>query len=230
MIELFIDESGSLTKEFAYDNPFFLMCVIKINDLKKAKEKYRKFINDNYEDLKASDHYDRMFCKGKFVELKGSALNLELKEKFLQVMLQGEYIDIFYIIVENDLTKKRMLENCARMFNYLLENLLKDNLKNGNLPNDRYYIHIDNRNLELKSTNSLEDHLAIELRMKENLLQNVDIEYYDSKTNIYIQIADFFSNLYFSYLNNVDKYHNLIEILHNSNSLKSVLWYPFKEE
>ena len=89
-----------------------------------------------------------------------------------------------------------------------------------------YLIEVDNRNLKHISINSLEDYLTIELKLKKRLLRSVNVEYFDSKDNLMVQVSDFFSNLYFSYLKNKSTYESLINKLKKENYIKDIYYYP----
>ena len=59
--------------------------------------------------------------------------------------------------------------------------------------------------------------------------QNINIEYFDSKDNLMVQVSDFFSNLYFSYLKNKSTYEILINKLKKGNYIKDIFYYPNKQ-
>jgi len=67
---LFIDESGTMTKEYANHFPFFVICVINVFDRDKLKRVLKRFIQKNMDKLKLSDKENKMFKDGKFLELK----------------------------------------------------------------------------------------------------------------------------------------------------------------
>ena len=105
-------------------------------------------------------------------------------------------------------------------------NFDKKNLENKNLPYDDYLIDIDDRNLKNISINSLEDYLNIELKLKKRYVRSLNVAYYDSKDNLMVQVSDFFSNLYFSYLKNKNQYQDLIDELTKENYIKDIYYYP----
>ena len=223
---LYIDESGSLTKDFASIHPNFIICVVRVKDIVNLRKLLKRFILNHYDELKKTDTNSKMFEKENFVEIKGSALNQNLKTSLARYLCQGNVLEIYYIHVFNQEVKHYFYEDSSRVFNYVLGLLLKKQLENNNLPYDDYLIDIDNRNLKEISINSLEDYLNIELILKKRMIRSLNVEYYDSKDNLMVQVSDFFSNLYFSYLNNKLNYQKLFNDLKQSNYLKDIYYFP----
>lgn len=45
MERLFIDESGSMTKEHAKAHPYFVIAIIRVKDINKLKRAYKRFVS-----------------------------------------------------------------------------------------------------------------------------------------------------------------------------------------
>lgn len=223
---LYIDESGSMTKEYANVNPNFVMCIVRVKDEKNLRKLLKRFIQQNYEEIKQADKRNRIFKNGSFIELKGSSLTPSLKHKLANYLCQKELIELYYIFIDNEKVKDGFFDNPSLAYNYVLNLLLEKHLKNNNLPFDDYLIEIDQRNLKKISINSLEEYLNIELKIRQNLVQSLNIEYYDSKDNLLVQVSDFFSNLYFSYLRFPHEYKQLFNKLKDNNYIKDIYYYP----
>lgn len=58
-----------------------------------------------------------------------------------------------------------------------------------------------------------QEYLAIKLGLKNNYIKDITIEYFDFANNSFIQINDFFSNLYYSFLMRLENYEELINEL-----------------
>jgi hypothetical protein len=202
------------------------MCVVRVKDIVNLRKLLKRFILNHYDELKKTDENNKMFDKENFLEIKGSALNSKLKNELARYLCQGNVLEIYYIHVLNQEVKHYFYEDTSRVFNYVLGLLLKKELENNNLPYDDYLIDIDNRNLKQISINSLEDYLNIELILKKRMIRSLNVEYYDSKDNLMVQVSDFFSNLYFSYLNNKLIYQELVNDLKILNFLKDIYYYP----
>ena len=223
---LFIDESGSLTSDFAFIHPNFVMCVVRVKDITNLRKLVKRFIYENYQEIKNTDDNNKIFNDGEFLEIKGSSLTSTLKEKLANYLCRGNILEIYYVHVFNEEVKQYFYDDPSLIYNYVLYLALKKNLENKNLPYDDYLIEVDNRNLKHISINSLEDYLTIELKLKKRLLRSVNVEYFDSKDNLMVQVSDFFSNLYFSYLKNKSTYESLINKLKKENYIKDIYYYP----
>ena len=171
MINLYIDESGSLTTNCdEYKQPFFIISIIRVKDDKILKRNLKRFISGNLKILKKLEKADKMFINGKFIELKGSALNGALKKNFVEEITKENPFEIFYIKVYNNHVNKVFLQNKARAFNFLLKLFFEHNLRNKNFLDDEYFLQIDERNIKTQSKNTLEDYLNTELILNFNLL------------------------------------------------------------
>ena len=227
---LYIDESGSLTSEFAFIHPNFVMCVVRVKDITNLRKLLKRFIYENYQEIKEIDENNKIFNHGDFVEIKGSSLNSKLKKRLADFLCNGNILEIYYIHVFNEEVKQHFYDDPSLIYNYVLYLMLNKNLENKNLPYDDYLIDVDNRNLKHISINSLEDYLNIELKLKKRLIRSINIEYYDSKDNLMVQVSDFFSNLYFSYLKNHDLYNDLITNLKENGYIKDIFYYPNEKD
>ena len=223
---LYIDESGSLTSEFAFVHPNFVMSVVRVKDITNLRKLVKRFIYENYQEIKSTDENNKIFKGGEFLEIKGSSLTPKLKEKLANYLCKGNILEIYYIHVLNEEVKHHFYDDPSLIYNYVLYLTLEKNLENKNLPYDDYLIEVDDRNLKHISINSLEDYLTIELKIKKRLIRSINIEYYDSKDNLMVQVSDFFSNLYFSYLKNKSNYESLINKLKKDNYIKDIYYYP----
>lgn len=223
---LYIDESGSMTKEYAKVNPNFVMCIVRVKDEKNLRKILKRFIMLHYDEINKADKRNKIFKNGSFIELKGSSLTPSLKHTLANFLCQKELLELYYIFIDNDKVKDGIFDDPSLVYNYVLCLLLEKHLKNKNLPFDDYLIDIDQRNLKKISINSLEEYLNIELKIRQNLVQSLNIEYYDSKDNLLVQVSDFFSNLYFSYLRFPQEYKQLFNKLKDNNYIKDIYYYP----
>lgn len=228
MVNLYIDESGSMTTEFLINNPYFLISIIKPNNIRKIKTNYKRFIKQNYNLLKSADKNQKMFQNGIFKELKGSEFTPDLKKQFIEYMCRDNMFDIFYIIIDNKLVDKSFYNNTARAFNYSIKLALTHFRKRNYLPDDEYSIQLDERNQKTKTKYFLEEYLNTELYLQENLItHNISVQYFDSCNNIIVQIADVFANIMFSELM-TNNYTNNIEKITSEKYIKKIFKFPKK--
>ena len=132
--------------------------------------------------------------------------------------------------VENkNITDKRLYTNTARAFNYVLGCVLRYYFNSGLLPLGRELrLQVDQRNTKTQSINSLEDYLNILLSIQNRYVENVLVEYFQSHNNTYIQIADLFSNLYFSYHHNPKGYKDLFDELKKDDYVNVDFKFPIR--
>lgn len=195
---IYIDESGTMTNKNHRNLPYFIITKVLVKDRKKLKQVLKRFIKKNLEILKIADTNNKMFENDKFKELKGSCLTPELKISLAKYLCQNNLFEVFYIRINNSDIDDRLYGNTARAFNYMLGLSFSYHLRKGNLKDDSYHLQIDNRNIKTHALKSLEDYLYTKLSLDEGLVREIKVDYFDSEINSLIQIADFFSNLYYS--------------------------------
>jgi len=230
MINLYIDESGSITNKVTYLNQqYFIISIIKVNNEKVLKKNLKRFISKNLKTLQKIDNENKMFVNNKFNELKGASLNRALKVEFVQSITKDNSIEIFYIKLFNNKVNELFVSNKARAFNYLLKLFFEHQLKNGNLIDEEYFLQIDERNIKTQAKMTLEDYLNTELILNYNLLtKNLHVKYFDSSNNRFIQVADVFANIFYSEcLRN--SYSELFNELRQKGILKEIFVFPKKK-
>ena len=232
---LYVDESGSMTTEHCDNFPYFIICSVKVKDPDALRKRYKRFVSKNYDRLKILDserkkrHNDNsaMFNGDTFKELKGSCFDFEMKKKFVNHFCKSDFIEIFYIKIDNSKIDSKLYKNTARAFNYVYKLMLVFFLKRKDLLNDDMIIQFDERNQRTECKASLEDYLNTELYLN-NQSGEIKVNYFDSSNNKIIQIADVLSNVYYSYCCRPEKYQELIEIMKNQKCLHKIFTFPPK--
>ena len=226
MEHLYVDESGSMSYEHSNAFPYFVICTVRVKDGEKLKRIYKRFVSKYFEQLKKLDD-GKMFEGNKFKELKGSSFDYEMKKNFVEYFCRSNIFEVYYIKVLNSKVKPKLYKNTARAFNFLYKLKLRFFLKRKHIPNDEYIIQFDNRNQKNDSKNSLEDYLNAELHLNEELTEEIHVKYFNSENNTLIQIADVFSNIFYSYCFHSEKYNFLIKKMKKSKILKGVFEFPY---
>lgn len=230
MISMYIDESGSVHPTSENLNRYFIIGIVIPKDSKKLKRVYKTFIRKNIEDLRKLDIDGKMFDKdGHFIELKGSSMNKPMKLKFINFFCQNNLFEIRYIILDNNQLEERFIKNKARTFNYLLKIFLINSIKKKYIEDKQIFLQIDERNVKTDSKYSLEDYLNQELLLSDNLIENIQVQYFDSSHNSFIQIADVFSNIMYSNLITKGSYQNEIEKLQQDKYILPPFIFPKKK-
>lgn len=130
MINMYIDESGSVHPTSEKLNRYFIIGIVIPTDSKKLKRVYKTFIRNNIDDLKKLDVDGKMFDRnGHFIELKGSSMNKTMKLKFIEFFCQNNLFEVRYIILDNNQLEEKFIKNKARTFNYLTKIFLINSIK-----------------------------------------------------------------------------------------------------
>ncbi len=226
MEHLYVDESGSMSYTHASAFPYFIICTVRVKDGIVLKRLYKRFVSKYYKELKELDD-GKMFEGDRFKELKGSSFDYEMKKNFVEYFCRNDVFEVYYIKVSNAKVKPKLYKNTARAFNYFYKLKLRFFLKRKALPVDEYIIQFDNRNQKNDSKNSLEDYLNTELHLNEELTEEIQVQYFNSENNTFIQIADVFSNIFYSYCFQSKKYDSIMKKLKKSKIVKGVFKFPY---
>lgn len=227
MINMYIDESGSIHPTSQKLNRYFVIGIVIPKDSKKLKRVYKTFIRKNIDTLKELDVEGKMFNQeGKFIELKGYSMDKPMKLNFINFFCQNDLLEVRYIILDNNLLDERFIKNKARTFNYLLKIFLINSIKKKYIKDNEIFLQIDERNVKTDSKYSLEDYLNQELLLNDNLIDNVQVQYFDSSQNCFIQIADVFSNIMYSNLITKSSYQKELQQLKRNGYILPPFIFP----
>ncbi len=227
MIHLYIDESGSMTRTNAANQPYFVVAVVRIYDVNKAKRLHKRFVQTHMNALQKIDRDGKMFRDGKFIELKGAALTPELKRKFVEYFCRPETLEVYFIQINNDSVRESLYRNTARAFNYVLNLALKYYFRQGYLPDEKCIIQLDERNEKTETKYFLSNYLNTVFRIEEIVSEEMTVAYFDSAQNRLIQIADVLANFYYSELR-TGNYADLIQQMKESGCMKPVFRFPLR--
>lgn len=222
---IYIDESGSMTTEYAKHYPYFVIAILAPIDKDKAKRVFKRYISKNKNKLKQIDTNNKMFNGDKFIELKGSAMDEQTKIDFLDFFCRNNLLEIHYIKIDNSKIKYGLYNNTARAFNFVIKEALRKLLNDGILPKDDYYLCIDERNEKTRTRYLLEEYLNMQFTIEEDLVNSVKVEYFDSANNCLVQVADVFSNIFYDNCFNNKLTDKLVQ-LREKGYIKSIFLYP----
>ena len=196
----YVDESGSMTKKgLKYSsNHYFVICMILPIDNKRLKRAYKRFISSNIDKLRKEDIHHNMFYKdGRFKELKGAFLSINMKKEFINYFCKNNLLSVFYICISNRNVSDYFYANKARAFNYLIRLSVEYNTTNNNIKKDTNHLYIDERNVSTATIATLGEYLNIELVTAKHIQRTFVVEYCQSESKELIQVADVFSNIYY---------------------------------
>ena len=225
-MNIYGDESGSITKAFSTNQPYFVIALVKANNPVRVKRSFRRFVSSNMEQLKNLDGNDgKMFKAGKFQELKGNQLEREMKMRFVDFFSQRNDIELFFIEIENKNITDELCRNTSRAFNYVICLNFKSLFRKRLIPNEECFLQLDERNERTETKYFLENYLNTELLLNGMTSKPFHVQYFDSKNNICIQIADVFANILYSHLR-TGAYTEQINKLRSTGILRNVFKFP----
>lgn len=236
-MNIYIDESGSINNHNCL-TPYFVIALVHVYDNEKLSRTYKRFVSSNHGRLKELDadrinpntgrvakHGGKMFSKGAFRELKGVQFDRDMKLKFAEFFAKKRYFDLYYIKLDNKKLTDGFCENKALTFNYIIRLALERFIKNGLLPDEDCFIQLDERNEKLEMKHFLENYLNAELMLGGAAAGRFYASYYNSISNKFVQIADVFSNLYYSELQ-TGQYAQAFAMLKDKGILKEIFEFP----
>lgn len=225
-MNIYIDESGSINNTLDKNSDFIITLVVPTNK-KKLEYTYKRFVSNNYKILKKLDKTNKMLFNNKFHELKGSQFNKPMKQKFVKFFSKKKHLEIYYIRIKNYKLSDNFCKNTARVFNYVIRLALQYLIQNNFLEQDDIHLQLDERNEKTETIHFLENYLNTELSLGGTTKGKFTVNYFDSSNNKFIQIADVFSNLFYSQLH-TGGYGDEIQLLKNNDILKFVFVFPLE--
>ena len=171
----------------------------------------------------------KMFSNGKFQELKGSEFDINMKKEFVNFFTYKKHFEMYYIRIRNKELTDKFCENTARGFNYVMCLALKYFMKNNLILDDeKYYLQLDERNEKTETKFFLENYLITELNLNYITNAKIKVSYFDSANSNIIQIADVFSNIFYSHLL-TGNYEKEINLLKEKGILKCIYEFPYNK-
>lgn len=236
-MNIYMDESGSINNHMP-NNEYFVISMVRVLNKDSLKRAYKRFVSSNHDRLLELDQEkihpetgkilkpgNKMFSEGEFKELKGAQFDREMKLKFIEFFSRKQSFELYYIKIANKKLTDHFCKNTARVFNYTVKLALDYFIRNGYLPIEDCSLQLDERNEKTETKYFLENYLNTELTMSGITTGRFDVAYFDSSNNHLIQLADVFSNLYYSHLQ-TGAYEDEFKKLKENNILKFIFEFP----
>ncbi len=196
-MNIYVDESGSMTQNGSgYKDRYFIITLLLVENPERLRRVYKRFIRKYYDELKSADS-GKMFKNDKFFELKGSSFTPDLKKQFVEYFCKNNMFKVLYIKVDNHKLFTKLFRDKACLFNYCLKIALT-HLKTLHELYGVVNMQIDTRNVKSSCKFQLDEYLYTELVAGESVFDDICVKYYESQNNKLIQLADVFSNLFYS--------------------------------
>lgn len=235
-MNFYIDESGSINNKIP-TNKYFVIALVNVLDNEGLNRAFKRFVSSNMNRLKELDEVktnrhgkilksgNKMFCNGKFRELKGTQFDPDMKKSFVEFFTRNKYFELYYIRVKNHELSDKACNHSARVFNYSLKSALEYFLNNDILPIKECHLNLDERNEKMEAKYFLENYLNTELGMNGTSSEEFNVMYFDSMNNRFVQVADVFANLYYSHLQN-HQYEEEFKLLKERDILRIIYDFP----
>ena len=194
---VYVDESGSITKTNISNNRYFVIAMVFTDDPVKIRRLFKKKISQM---MKRNEKYKDMIYSKK--EIKGSDISETTKRNVYKHILENgsEKLELGLIVLDNEYTTDRFIENHARTFNYLIQTYLDSCFRNHSKfmkGHGKIQLIIDEQNIATGADYELCGYLNQQLTLKNPICDLFDDAYMDSKNEKLVQLADFVANTFY---------------------------------
>jgi len=189
---IYIDESGILGKKERY----FVLAVFIPQNPKRTKNIIKRC-------------YVNFKIKNKRKEIKGSELNFQQKQKFLNLLDNKDDFSASYIVADKHHLKPNIIKDKNICYNYLLNFLLKQIIKGAS---ENIDIILDNHSVKVNSINSLQDYIRIKAYTDWNFQNELTFKHMNSEDCKNLQVIDVIANIVWQKYNyKTDHLYNFLE-------------------
>ena len=194
---VYVDESGSITKTNISNNRYFVIAMVFTDDSTAIRRLFKKKISQM---MKKNDKYKDMIHLKK--EIKGSDISETTKKDVYKHILEhgSEKLELGLIVLDNEYTTDKFIENHARSFNYMIQTYLDSCFRNHSRFMQGYgkiEFIIDEQNIATGADYELCGYLNQQLTLKNPICDLFDVSYMDSKNEKLVQLADFVANTFY---------------------------------
>ena len=194
---VFVDESGTITKTNISNNRYFVIAMIFTDDPVAIRRLYKNKIsqmmrkNSLYKDMIISNH-----------EIKGSDISETTKLQVYEHILNhaSDKIELGLIVLDNNYTTDKFIENHPRTFNYLIQTYMDSCYRNHSKfmsGKGKIKFVIDEQNIATGAEYELEGYLNQQLTLIRPICNQFEVEYTDSKNEKVVQLADYVANTFY---------------------------------
>ncbi len=215
-VYVYVDESGSITKTNISNNRYFVIAMLFTEDPVAVRRLYKNRISQL---MRKNDTYKDWIHKNR--EIKGSDVSETVKMSVYEhiVAHASDKMELGIIVLDNQYTTDKFIENHARSFNYMIQTYLDSYFRKHSrfmYGYGRMEFIIDEQNVATGAKYDLGGYLNQQLTFKKPICDIFDVTYTDSKNEKMVQLADFIANTFYR---NIEK--------KNKESRETVnLWLP----
>ena len=215
-IYVYVDESGSITKTNISNNRYFVIAMLFTTDPVSVRRLYKNMISKL---MRKNDKYRDMIKMSR--EIKGSDISETTKEPVYQHIVNhaSDEMELGIIVLDNQYSSERFIENHARSFNYMIQTYLDSCFRRHSrfmTAKGRMEFVIDEQNVATGAKYDLGGYLNQQLTLRNPICDRFEVSYTDSKNEKLVQLADYLANTFYR---NIEK--------RNEESRQNVfLWKP----
>ena len=170
------------------------------------------------------DYKEKVFGKKVLENSFGSGVFLEkIVIRYIEASIREGYSRTDILVDNRDLNED-FLDNPSQTFNYVMCLNFKELFSKNLLPHEECFLNLDERNEKARNVYFLENYLNTELPLEGYTDEHFHVQYFDSKDNVGVQIADF-SNILYSCLMD-DKIDYTLELMKEKGILKNIFRFP----
>lgn len=194
---VYVDESGSITKTNVSNNRYFVIAMLFTNDPVAIRRLYKKKISQM---MKKNDKYKDMILLKR--EIKGSDISETIKREVYNHILKhgSEKMELGIVVLDNEYTTDKFIENHARSFNYMIQTYLDSCFRYHSR-----FMHgcgkieliIDEQNIATGAEYQLCGYLNQQLTLRNSVCDLFEVSYTDSKNEKLVQLSDFLANTFY---------------------------------
>ncbi|NJP37938.1 DUF3800 domain-containing protein [Alkalicoccus luteus] len=173
------DESGNMGRQGRY----FTIACIEAENTKPLVNIMKKTILKTIKNFPEYNDLD---------EIKASDSSPVVKEFFLRKIATKESIKIRYIVADLHHVDAHLKDDENLLYNYMLKLLVTPIAAKNDV--SCLCLNLDKRTIKVKSTNSFEDYIKLQLNYEQNCNVEVEVNYIESHNSRAIQAADFVAN------------------------------------
>lgn len=216
IVNVYVDESGSITKTNVSNNRYFVIAMLFTENPEKIRKLFKKKISQL---MKHDKKYETTIMLKK--EIKGSDISETTKRTVYEHILRNaaEELELGIIVLDNYYIDDRFINNHAKTINYMIQVYLNDYFRKYSKfmsGKGRIEFIIDEQNIATGEKYGLKEYLNQQLTLDNAICDMFNVKYTDSKNEKLVQLADFIANTFYR---NIEK--------KNKESIDTVgMWKP----
>lgn len=196
-VYVYVDESGSITKTNISNNRYFVITMLFTKEPVAVRRLYKNRISQL---MRKNIVYRDSVYNNK--EIKGADISETVKMSVYEHVVKhaSDKIELGIIVLDNNYTTDKFIENHARTFNYMIQTYLDSCFRKHSrfmAGSGKIEFIIDEQNVATGAKYDLGGYLNQQLTFKNPICDIFEVSYTDSKNEKLVQLADFIANTFY---------------------------------